>query len=92
VQKIALCGGSGASLLHEAARKGADLLVTGDVKYHEAREAEALGILIIDAGHFATEQLMVQGLADLLRRAFAARKYEAEVLECQGEREPFSFY
>jgi dinuclear metal center YbgI/SA1388 family protein len=92
VKKIALCGGSGASLLHDAARKGADLLVTGDVKYHEAREAEALGISIIDAGHFATEQLMVQGLADSLRRAFAARKYEAEVLECQGEREPFSYF
>jgi len=92
VKKVALCGGSGASLLHEAARKGADLLVTGDVKYHEAREAEALGIALLDAGHFATEWPMVPGLADALRRALAAKKFETEVVAYQGEREPFSFW
>jgi dinuclear metal center YbgI/SA1388 family protein len=92
VQKVALCGGAGASLLHDAARKGADLLVTGDVKYHEAREAEALGIAILDAGHFATELPMVCGLADALTRVLEVRKYQTEVLAYQGEREPFSFW
>ena len=92
VQKIALCGGSGASLLHEAARKGADLLVTADVKYHEAREAEALGIAVLDAGHFATELPMVRGLADALVRALEGKKFETEVVAYQGEREPFSFW
>ncbi|HJV66541.1 MAG TPA: Nif3-like dinuclear metal center hexameric protein [Geomonas sp.] len=92
VKKVALCGGSGSSLLHEAARKGADLLVTGDLKYHEAREAEALGIAVLDAGHFATEHPMVQGLAATLRAAVEKRKYETEVVEYQGEREPFSFW
>ncbi|HEY5514500.1 MAG TPA: Nif3-like dinuclear metal center hexameric protein [Geomonas sp.] len=92
VKKVALCGGSGASLFHEAARKGADLLVTGDVKYHEAREAEALGIAVLDAGHFATELPMVRGLADALERALAVQKFEVEVLAYQGEREPFSFW
>ena len=92
VKKIALCGGSGASLLHDAARKGADLLVTGDLKYHEAREAEALGIAVLDAGHFATEFPMVRGLADALLRALEVRKFEAEVVAYQGEREPFSFW
>jgi dinuclear metal center YbgI/SA1388 family protein len=92
VRKVALCGGSGASLLHEAARKGADLLVTGDVKYHEAREAEALGIAVLDAGHFATELPMVCGLAGALERALEAKRFETEVLAYQGEREPFSFW
>jgi len=92
VTKVALCGGSGASLLHEAARKGADLLVTADVKYHEAREAEALGIAVLDAGHFATELPMVRGLADALVRALEAKKFETEVVAYQGEREPFSFW
>ena len=41
VRKVALCGGSGASLLRDARKQGADVLVTGDVKYHEARDAEA---------------------------------------------------
>lgn len=92
VKKVALCGGSGASLLHEAVRKGADLLVTGDLKYHEAREAEALGIAVLDAGHFATELPMVQGLTDALKRQVAAKKFEVEVVAYQGEREPFSFW
>ncbi|OGU05778.1 MAG: Nif3-like dinuclear metal center hexameric protein [Geobacteraceae bacterium GWC2_58_44] len=92
VKKVALCGGSGASLIHEAARKGADLLVTGDVKYHEAREAEAMGLALLDAGHFASELPMVQGLTDALRRALEAKRFEAEVVAYQGEREPFSFW
>jgi len=92
VKKVALCGGSGASLLHEAARKGADLLVTGDVKYHEAREAEALGVALLDAGHFATELPMVWGLAGTLRGALEGKRFEAEVIEYQGECEPFSFW
>lgn len=92
VKKVALCGGSGASLIHEAQRKGADLLVTADVKYHEAREAEALGLALLDAGHFSTEYPMVRGLAGQLRAALKAKRFEAEVLEYQGEREPFSFW
>jgi dinuclear metal center YbgI/SA1388 family protein len=92
VKKVALCGGSGASLIHEAARKGADLMVTGDVKYHEAREAEAMGMAILDAGHFATELPMVQGLAAALRGALEAKRFETEVVAYQGEREPFSFW
>ncbi|UFS71645.1 Nif3-like dinuclear metal center hexameric protein [Geomonas sp. RF6] len=91
VRKVALCGGSGSSLLMEAARKGADLLVTGDLKYHEARDAEALGVAVIDAGHFATEYPMVDAMAQALREALAAKRFEAEVTAFKGEREPFSY-
>ncbi len=90
VRKVALCGGSGASLLRDAWRQGADLLVTGDVKYHDAREAETLGVAIIDAGHFATEIPMVRGVAEILRQELKKRRFEAEVVEFEGEREPFS--
>lgn len=92
VRKVAICGGSGASLLHEAHRKGADLLVTGDVKYHEAREAEALGMALVDAGHFATEHPMVAGLARTLRLALEGKRFETEVVEYQEERDPFTFW
>jgi putative NIF3 family GTP cyclohydrolase 1 type 2 len=77
------------SLLHEAVRSGADIFVTGDIKYHEAREAEALGITLIDAGHFATEQLMVAGLATQLGLELKKRKFDAEVLQCSLETDPF---
>ncbi len=90
VRKVALCGGSGASLLRDAWRQGADLLVTGDVKYHEAREAEMLGLALLDAGHFATEIPMVRGVAALLRKELEKKRFEANVVEFEGEREPFS--
>lgn len=90
VKKVALCGGSGASLMREARFQGADLLVTGDVKYHEARDAQALGIALIDAGHFSTEILMVEGAADRLRQEMEKRRFKGEVKAFDGEREPFS--
>ncbi|HXC92599.1 MAG TPA: Nif3-like dinuclear metal center hexameric protein [Geobacteraceae bacterium] len=89
ISRVALCGGSGSSLLRDAAREGADLLVTGDIKYHDAREAQALGIALLDAGHFATERLMIQGLSIQLEREVEKRKLEVEVLRCSAELDPF---
>ncbi len=89
ISKVALCGGSGASLLAEARRQGADVLVTGDIKYHEARNAQAQGLSLIDAGHFATEHLMVRGMAEVLRREIQQRGVAIEIIEMEGESEPF---
>lgn len=66
VERVAVCGGSGASLWREAQRAGAQVLVTGDVKYHSAREAEAAGFALVDAGHAATEAVSVDCLATTL--------------------------
>lgn len=71
VQKVAVCGGSGASLIHKSEFSGADVLLTGDVKYHEAQEASALGLNLVDAGHYATEYPAVVRLAELLSRQFS---------------------
>ena len=88
--KVALCGGSGASLLRTAVRSGADVLVTGDVKYHEAREAEELGIAIVDAGHFPTEIIMVNAVTERLERMLAEAGYgDCEVIACGVESDPF---
>jgi dinuclear metal center YbgI/SA1388 family protein len=91
VRKVALCGGSGAFLLNDASFRGADVLVTGDIKYHEARNAEALGVALIDAGHFSTEKVAIDGLADIIRRGLEGRGMTADVLAYAGEREPFIF-
>jgi dinuclear metal center YbgI/SA1388 family protein len=92
VHKIALCGGSGAGLLQTAHRQGADVLVTGDVKYHDARQAEELGIALVDAGHFATEKLMIDKVADALRGAARQRHWEILFETYTGEQDPFRFY
>ena len=70
ISKVAVCGGSGASLVAQAQTSGADVFVTGDVKYHDALDAAALGIAVIDAGHYATEQPIVAALASYLQECF----------------------
>ena len=90
LSKVAICSGSGASLLREAARAGADVLVTGDVKYHEARDAEDLGIALIDAGHFPTEIIMAAEITEKIRTALCAAGYmDCPVLQCHVEADPF---
>ncbi len=66
VGRVAVCGGSGAALIDRAAGGGADVLVTGDVKYHDAARAIELGLAIVDAGHDRTELVALERLrADL---------------------------
>jgi dinuclear metal center YbgI/SA1388 family protein len=89
--KVALCGGSGSSLLREAYSRGADVLVTGDVKYHDAHEALALGVALVDLGHFASEIPMVEGLVSRLESELRARKFVAELMVCSGEKDPFRY-
>ncbi len=88
VKKVAVCGGSGASLLHAAARQGADLLLTGDVGYHDARKAEELGITLVDAGHFATEHIVVDYLTKTLRTESMNRGYNLKISAVTGEFDP----
>lgn len=68
VARVAVCGGSGGNFVSLAKAKKAEVLVTGDVKYHDALEARQLGLNIIDAGHNATEKVFVPELVQFLRR------------------------
>jgi dinuclear metal center YbgI/SA1388 family protein len=67
VGRLAVVGGSGGSLVSLAFKKGADLLVTGDIGHHHALEAESLGIALIDAGHFHTEKTAFGAFAEHFR-------------------------
>lgn len=69
ITKIAVCGGSGGSLVKDAAENGADLFITGDVKYHAAKDAESYGIAVMDIGHFASESVVLPVLASIIKEA-----------------------
>lgn len=71
INKVAVCGGAGAALIKSAVFAGADVLVTGDLKYHEAREAASHGLAVIDAGHDATEQVVIPVLCEYLEKKIA---------------------
>jgi putative NIF3 family GTP cyclohydrolase 1 type 2 len=66
IRSVAVCGGSGAGFAVQAKQAGADIFVTGDVKYHEAQQALALGLAMVDAGHFATEYPVIAHLVNYL--------------------------
>jgi len=70
VHRVCVGGGSCAGALPEVAAMGCDTFVTADVKYNQFWDAKDLGINLIDAGHFATENPVVAVLAEKLRKAF----------------------
>ena len=70
VRKVAVGGGACAGELMDAYRTGCDTFVTADVKYNQFWDAHDLGLNLIDAGHFATENPVVAVLAEKLRSAF----------------------
>ncbi|HEX6261275.1 MAG TPA: Nif3-like dinuclear metal center hexameric protein [Actinomycetota bacterium] len=72
VELVAVCGGSGASLIPEALAARVHAFVTGDVKHHAAQDAAAAGLVVIDAGHHATEWPFVPRLAERLSEAAAS--------------------
>lgn len=68
--RIAVGGGACGSELREAADNGCDTFVTSDIKYNQFWDAQDLGINLIDAGHFYTENPVCAVLVHTLRRAF----------------------
>ncbi len=70
VFRVAVGGGSCGSLLSDVIRLGCDTFVTGDVKYDVFLEAAAMGVHLIDAGHYPTENLICNQMANWLREAF----------------------
>lgn len=79
VHKVAVCGGAGSDLISLALLCGADTLVTGDIKYHEAQKAVFSGLNVIDAGHQPTELPVMDDLADRLSQRFAQRNMNVVV-------------
>lgn len=81
ISRVAILGGAGSEFAALAKAKGADLYLTGDLKYHEAQDASRLGLLIADGGHFYTERVIVPALAKRLRTYAAEHGWGIEVIE-----------
>ncbi len=70
VQKVAICGGSGAFLLKDAMSAGAEVFITADFKYHQFFDANNK-IVIADIGHYESEQYTIELISDILMKKFA---------------------
>lgn len=83
VQKVALCTGSGMDFMTLAIKEGANALITGDITYHKADEAQAAGLGLIDATHFGTDHLSVRWVAEELRKLAVRKGAALRVIEAE---------
>jgi dinuclear metal center YbgI/SA1388 family protein len=89
VETIALCSGSGSSLMSAFLATGAQVYVSGDLRYHDARDAEIAGRGLIDIGHFDSEHLIVDVLAERLQAAMHQTENVVEIRPYRLEKNPF---
>lgn len=90
VQRVAVCTGSGGSLIKDFLDSGADVFVTGDLRYHDARTVEEAGRAFIDIGHFASEHIVVKALVEKLTSAVQACGWDVQVEACLTEQDPLT--
>lgn len=90
ISKVAILGGDGNKYVSAAHFKGADAYVTGDLYFHVAHDAMALGLAVVDPGHHV-ESVMKQGVIDVLQQKFTAAKLEVELLGSETNTNPFQF-
>lgn len=85
VQNIAVSPGSSMDFAPLALAAGAEVFITGDVKYHDAQEYREMGLALIDAGHYGTEHIVVKIFRDLIKKWF----HDIEVIIADQDTDPF---
>lgn len=91
VSTVAVCGGSGGSLINAFLQSGANAFISGDFGYHQALEAESNGYGLIDLGHFRSENIVVEPLAKLLQKALAGMGFDLKIEAYDAQKEPFKY-
>jgi putative NIF3 family GTP cyclohydrolase 1 type 2 len=90
VHRVAVCSGSGSSLMDTFLSSDADVYVSGDLRYHDARAVEDSGRAFVDIGHFASEHLIIDPLVRKLKAAVEQAGWDIAIEPCSIESDPFS--
>jgi dinuclear metal center YbgI/SA1388 family protein len=90
IRRVAVLGGSGEEYFPDALKQGADVFVTGDIRYHYAQDAEAEGLCMVDPGH-NTEKVCLPSLCAFLEAKMREYGFETEIVVSQTNTEPFRF-
>lgn len=90
VSKVALCSGSGSSLVSDFFASGAQVYISGDLHYHNARDAQDLDLALIDIGHFASEHVIVDHLVRKIRKEIENQGLNVSIEPFEMEKDPFS--
>ena len=91
IKKVAVCTGSGGGLIKDFFASGAKAYITGDIKYHEAREIEDSGLGLIDLGHFASEHIFIKQLKNKLIKSAEEKGFKLNITACDIEKDPFIY-
>ncbi len=75
ITRVGLCSGGGAELVYNAAQAGCQAFVTGESKHNILLDAETMGITLVDAGHFYTEDVVILPLLDRLSHRFPGIRF-----------------
>ncbi len=89
VRKVFCACGSGMGYLENAVAEGADVMLTGDVRYHAALEAKTFNIPVLDAGHYGLERQCVPLLVGKLGQAFSDSGIQARLIPYNLQQNPF---
>lgn len=92
VSRVAVCGGSGSDFAEKAAQAGAQIYISGEIKHSIARWAEENKFCIIDAGHYATENIIVSKLVNTISSFVSEENSRIPVVASQKQRSPLSYF
>ncbi|MDH7604555.1 MAG: Nif3-like dinuclear metal center hexameric protein [Melioribacter sp.] len=90
IKKVAVCGGAGSNLISHAINSNADAFITADIKYHEFHQANNK-ILLIDAGHYETEVLILNEVKKRIEELISNRS-KIKVYKYTKTTNPIKFY
>jgi dinuclear metal center YbgI/SA1388 family protein len=90
IRRVAVLGGSGEEYYPEALKKGADVYVTGDIRYHYAQDALSEGLCLVDPGH-NTEKVCLPSLQAYLTAKMIEYGFDTEIVVSETNTEPFAF-
>lgn len=88
IRKVAVCGGSGGDLYPFAIKAGADAFVTANIKHNQWIEMRRKGFCVLDAGHFCTENTVIEPLAKKLSANFG----DAEIIVSEVSEDPARYW
>lgn len=88
IKTLAIVGGAGGDFVKDAAALGADCLFTGEVHYHDALDAQRIGLSFVAAGHYETEQPIVAVLCEKISAAFS----DLRVVVSACTASPYTYY
>ena len=86
VRRIAISPGSAMEFANIAYKQNADVYITGDIKYHDAQDYKERGMALIDAGHFGTENIVLDMFRDYINEHF---QNKLEIITSKVNKDPF---